>query len=93
MMWVWQGSRVNSWLAGCLAGGWLMWCCCLVVETGTDADFIQCPNVQCKYPMVVQCQMSNVQCQTKCAMLLQWYSSVDPGFPVGEPTSQCGYIS
>ena len=35
MMWVWQGSRVNSWLAGCLAGGWLMWCCCLVVETGS----------------------------------------------------------
>ena len=35
MMWVWQGSRVNSWLAGCLAGCWLVWCCCLVVETGS----------------------------------------------------------
>ena len=35
MMWVWQGGRVNSWLAGCLAGGWLVWCCCLVVETGS----------------------------------------------------------
>ena len=35
MVWVWQGSRVNSWLVGCLAGGWLMWCCCLVVETGS----------------------------------------------------------
>ena len=35
MMWVWQSGRVNSWLAGCLAGGWLMWCCCLVVETAS----------------------------------------------------------
>ena len=71
-MWVWQGSRVNSWLAGCLAGGWLMWCCCLVVEAGSwcwfgaavwwwkleaDADFSQCPKFsQYKYPMVLQCQ-------------------------------------
>ena len=35
MMWVWQGNRVNSWLAGCIAGGWLMWCCSLVVEAGS----------------------------------------------------------
>ena len=34
MMWVWQGSRLNSWLAGNLAEGWLMWCCCLVVGAG-----------------------------------------------------------
>ena len=35
MMWVWQGGRVNCRLAGCLARGWLMACCCLVVETGS----------------------------------------------------------
>ena len=54
MVWVWQGSRVNSRLAGCLAGelagvvllpgggNWklmLVWCCCLVVEA--DADLVQ----------------------------------------------------
>ena len=44
MMWVWQGSRVNSWLDGYLAGGWLMWCCCLVVEAEADADVVLLPG-------------------------------------------------
>ena len=82
MMWVWQDGRVNSWLAGSLAGGWLEWCCCLVVETGSwcwvsaaawwwkleaDADFSQCPNVYSVNPMSRMFTMSYLHfCEFLC---------------------------
>ena len=65
MMWVWQGSRVNSWLAGCLCwrlagvvllpggGNWmLMLISAAVWWWKLEADFYQCPNV---HSVNVQC--------------------------------------
>ena len=72
-MWVWQSGRVNSWLAGCLPGGWLVWCCCLVVETGSWCWFFPMSKCsECKYPMS-KVKISNVN-------LSEWDSScsVDP---------------